>query len=52
MPPWKIYERKNAIEEVVAQIEELEKEAKKVIEPTIEFWGSIIQDAQLEKLTK
>ena len=42
--PKKISNRNNAIAEVVAQLEELEQEAKKITEETTKFWGSIIQD--------
>ena len=51
-PLEKITERKNAIEEVEAQIKELEQEAKKITEAKMQFWGSVVQDEQLEKLTE
>ena len=44
MPPDQIVESKTAIEEVAAQLEELEWEATKVTEVMKEFWGGIIQD--------
>ena len=52
MPPEKIAKRKTTKEEVEAQLEELEQEAKKVIDAMTKFWGNIIQDEQLKKLTK
>ena len=50
--PEQIAKWNNSIEEVAAQLDEMEQEAKEVIEAMTQFWGSIIQDELLEKLTK
>ena len=41
-----------SINEIAAQFEEIEQEAKNIIEAMTQFWGSVIQDEQLEQLTK
>ena len=51
-PPEQVPERKSAIEEIAAQFDDMEKDAKKVMEETTQFWGSVIQDEQLDQLTK
>ena len=38
------------MEDLVTQLEEMEQEAKKVTEETTQFWGSVVQDEQLEQL--
>ena len=42
-------ERKNAIEYLVTQLEEMEKEEKQVIDATTQFWESVVQAEQLEQ---
>ena len=51
-PREQVPERKSAIEEIAAQFDDMEKDAKKVMEETTQFWGSVIQDEQLDQLTK
>ena len=51
-PLGKIVEQKGVIEEMKAQFEEMEQDTTKITEVTTQFWGSIVQDKQLEKLTK
>ena len=46
-PPDKITKKKNSIEEVVAEVEEMEQEAKNITKEMMQFWGSIIQDEKL-----
>ena len=51
-PPKQVVERKSAIEDVGKHLEEMEKEAKKFTDATTQFWGSVIEDEKLVKLTK
>ena len=39
------------IEEIAAQFDEMEQDAKKIMEAMTQFWGSFIEDEQLEQLT-
>ena len=50
--PEQVAERKSAIEEIAAQFDDMEQDAKKVTEATTQFWGSVVQDEQIDKLTK
>ena len=43
-PPEQAAERKITIEYLETQLEEMEKEAKKVTNATTQFWGSVFQD--------
>ena len=45
-------EHKSAIEEFATQLEQMEKEAKLVTDVNTQFWGSVVQNEQLEKLNK
>ena len=38
-------------EEIATQFDEMEQDAKNIMEATTQFWGSVIHDEQLEKLT-
>ena len=49
--PRKIPKRKSAIEDVVTHLEEMKQEVKKVIDATMQFWGSVVQNEQLAQLT-
>ena len=51
-PPTQITEQKNTIEELVAQLEAMEQEAKMIADETTQFWQSVVQDDQLEQLAK
>ena len=51
-PLEQIVEWNGSIEEIATQFEEMEQDAKKITESMTQFWGSIIQDELLEKLTK
>ena len=50
-PLEKIAARKREIEYLATQLDEMEQEAKKVMDVTTLFWGSIVQDEQLAQLT-
>ena len=49
-PPEHIAARKDEIEELDTQLDELEKDAKKVTDSTTQVWGSIVQDEQIEQV--
>ena len=51
-PPEQIAKWKGSIKEIVTQFEEMEQDAKKITEATTQFWGNVVKDEQLEKLTK
>ena len=51
MAPEQIVEHNDAIEFFAAQFEAMEQEAKKISEERTQFWGSVIQDEQLDQLT-
>ena len=51
IPPEKIAVRKSAIEYLATQLNEMEKEVKKVTDVTSQFQGSIVDDEQLAQLT-
>ena len=51
-PPEQVAEWKGSIEEIVIQFEEMDQDAKNITEAMTQFLGSVIQDEQLEKLTK
>ena len=51
-PPEQITKWKYGIEEIAAQFEAMEQDAKKIIEAMKQFWGSVVQDEKLEQLTK
>ena len=39
------------MEDLATQLEEMEQEAKKETDVTTQFWGSVVQDEKLEKVT-
>ena len=51
-PPEQVTEQKSVIEEIATYFEETKQDAKNIMEATTQFWGSVIQDEQLEQLTK
>ena len=50
-PPKKVVEMKSVIEDLTTDLEDMEQEVKQVTDATIKFWGSVVQDEQLEQLT-
>ena len=44
-------EWKTTIEYIAAQFDELEQDAKNIIEVMTQFWGNIVNDEKLEQLT-
>ena len=51
-PLEQVAQRKSAIDDIATHFEEIKQEAKKIMEATTQFWGSVVQDEQLEQLTK
>ena len=51
-PLEQVVEQKSAIDEIAAQFEKTKQEAKNIMKAMTQFWGSVIQDEQLEQLTK
>ena len=47
-----IAERENTIRDSTNQFEAMEEEAKMIVDEMTQFWKSVIQDDQLEKLSK
>ena len=50
-PSEQVAERKASIEEIVTRFETMEQEAKTIMEATMHFWQSVVQDEQLDQLT-
>ena len=51
MPLEQVAEWKATIEDIVAQFETMEQEAKTITEATMEFWKIVVQDEQLDQFT-
>ena len=49
-PPEQVAEHKNSIEEIVADFETMEQEAKTIMEAMTQFWKSIVQDEKIDQL--
>ena len=49
-PPEQDTEHKSVIEYLATQLEEMDNKAKHVTDTTTHFWGSVVQDEQLEQL--
>ena len=47
-PPKQVAERKASLEEIDTQFGDMEQEAKSIMEETMQFWQSIVQDEKLD----